>query len=78
VAPSGWIAHCIVGNKRREFTVAIADIEAAETAVRSRCPAVGRVLMLPLRGGEFERLGLAAGQIIEASPSTYPESPPRG
>jgi hypothetical protein len=77
MVPSGWIAHCIVGSKRREFTVAIADIEAAEKAVLNRCPAVGRVLMLPLKGGEFERLGLAAGQIIEAGQSTWQESPPR-
>jgi hypothetical protein len=55
-----------VGNERREFRVAIPDIEAAEKAVLSRCPAAGRVLMLPLKGGEFERLGLTTGQVLEA------------
>lgn len=62
----GYHIQFIEGGRTRLFKVAIANQEdAVRTVIGAR--AVEGIVVLPLKDGEFERLSMKEGQIIESA-----------
>lgn len=73
--PKGWQISFVSGGKIRIFIVAIAKQEDALAAVTEGKDPDG-VVILPLKDGDFEKLALVEGQIIESA-QTMPTGPNR-
>jgi hypothetical protein len=63
----GWRVSLIDDGRNRHFIVGLADGEAAKELAIARCSHASGVVLLPLKEGEFEKLALIDGQIIESS-----------
>ena len=62
----GWHISLTDKNRMRIFKVGIADQDAATGAVVAQCEKPTGITVLPLKDGEFEKLGMHDGQIIES------------
>jgi hypothetical protein len=64
---TGWRVSLIDDGRTRHFIVGLADREAARELAIARCSDASGVVLLPLKDGDFEKLALVDGQIIESS-----------
>ncbi|EHK52666.1 hypothetical protein [Allomesorhizobium alhagi] len=64
---TGWRVSLIDDGRTRRFIVGLADREAAKELAIARCSDASGVVLLPLKDGDFEKLALVDGQIIESS-----------
>ena len=65
----GWDISLNDGNRHRIFKVGITNADEAQKMVVAQCSKPSGVVALPLKDGEFEKLGLVEGQIIESTES---------
>jgi hypothetical protein len=65
--PKGWHIHLFDNARKRIFKVGIADADKAKQKVVEQCSNPSRIVILPLKDGEFEALNLADGQIMESN-----------
>jgi hypothetical protein len=63
----GWRVSLIDKGRTRHFVVGLADREAAKELAIAQCSEVSAIVLLPLKGGDFQKLAMVDGQIVESS-----------